>query len=588
MDTNKKKFSNPFKGREGAFNPRKANAMNEPMDEAGFMAMLKDIQRMEREFGPEEFERLLSESLDELSDEAKMSGSDLDFDGIPDDEWDMDFDEPITKEEWQHTHPANITCGSDKYYADLATLLTDIVASFNLPPSTPEGFCREVGKVLAAYLEDVVSGTKVFSAMRRVCYDRYGYYLPFYDCLHDNYMPDHINEEDIRFLIWMTICRLGKKQNSTYSPLAPGWELIANRLFDHLNEQFPKAPEATRIAGWLKTSFRSGDYLNIREIAIWLVMHNPMTCFSGLYEELLTQTTNFDYSINPNIDPSTILYSITVSEAWQRSMSPMGCPSRTLVAAIATEFGNSGLAAEIEAIEVLPLQIFKVSREAKSRHIIFEDAANREYVVERNSFAKGFRPDEIGYAKCNLVCYKGQYLLNGLLSGDVDLKEEWEEATAPITPEQQRNEASGWIESLEGRQVVCITKIKPFLAQLGFPPNTGSEYPGAKNFVALISRELGLTFLPDAGYAFDLPGNRAYRKRRAAKESFMHFIFHNAIPYDVARYIQEHNLLPEAKIGASQGEEVGRRIIQDYIAFWIGFYSNLPAYGRTMAYSEPD
>ena len=68
----------------------------------------------------------------------------------------------------------------------------------------------------------------------------------------------------------------------------------------------------------------------------------------------------------------------------------------------------------------------------------------------------------------------------------------------------------------------------------------------------------------------------------------MHFIFHNAIPYDVARYIQEHNLLPEAKIGASQGEEVGRRIIQDYIAFWIGFYSNLPAYGRTMAYSEPD
>ena len=57
MDTNKKKFSNPFKGREGAFNPRKANAMNESMDEAGFMAMLKDIQRMEREVGPEEFER---------------------------------------------------------------------------------------------------------------------------------------------------------------------------------------------------------------------------------------------------------------------------------------------------------------------------------------------------------------------------------------------------------------------------------------------------------------------------------------------------------------------------------------------------
>ena len=49
---------------------------------------------------------------------------------------------------------------------------------------------------------------------------------------------------------------------------------------------------------------------------------------------------------------------------------------------------------------------------------------------------------------------------------------------------------------------------------------------------------------------------------------------------DVAVYIQEHNLLPEACIGASQGKETGRKIVQDYIAFWIGFYRRLPAYGN--------
>lgn len=112
--------------------------------------------------------------------------------------------------------------------------------------------------------------------------------------------------------------------------------------------------------------------------------------------------------------------------------------------------------------------------------------------------------------------------------------------------------------------------------------------PGAKKYVIFLSEEMGVAVAPDFGYAFAIPDNRFFRKCRAAKDSFGQMIMHNAIPHDVAMYIQEQHLLPEACIFASQGKDVGLNIVQDYIAFWIGFYCELPAYGTAPQFRNPN
>lgn len=592
----KKKLSNPFEGKDNLFNPRTNNAGDSTTDDDNIMAMIEDLRQMEKELGPGRFKKLFNSALKEtLKDpEFKEMVEDpaLDLDSEPgypyeddddgNDAYWRDEDKPLTKEDWTATHPANLTCGSDRYYADLANALTDALDMMPLSPETPDEFTRELGRVLAAYLEDIVSGTKVFASMRRVCQERYGYPLPFYDCSHDDYMPDHINEEDIKFLIWKTICLEGKYLDKTYSPLAPGWEMLAGKMFDELNDRFEKAQEATRVADWLSKSFRNGDYMDIREIATWLVLENPLTYFPDYKEDLLAELDDYILE-NPDINPGQIFYGCIARESWQRSMSAMGCPSRTLVAAMAEEFGYHERAVEIEAIEVLPQQIYKVTQERKSRKIIFEDSAHRGYTVERDSFARGFRPDEVGYAICNLVCYQGKYLLNGLLSGEPELKDKWESEIPLLTVEQQRSLSAEWLKKLDGQQVVCVTNIKKILDKLGIPASPSDATPDAKNIVVLISRDLGLALIPDAGYAFNLPGNRFFRKRQAAKESFAELIFHNQTPHEVAMYIQQHKLLSEAQIGASQGKETGRNIVQDYMAFWIGFYRRLPFYGNAIS-----
>ena len=125
-----------------------------------------------------------------------------------------------------------------------------------------------------------------------------------------------------------------------------------------------------------------------------------------------------------------------------------------------------------------------------------------------------------------------------------------------------------------------MTRIKELFTQLGFTKGSILNEPRVKNIIVLISRELGVTVVPDKGYAFDIPDNRFYRPRRAAKESFSDIVFNNSLPHDIAVYIEKNHLLPQACIGASQGKEVGQRIVQDYLAFWIGFYRRLPAYGN--------
>lgn len=573
-----RKRKNPF---AGMANPRGDNAKSP--ENMSMWELTEELRRMEKALGKEQFNRLMEKAVEEY--EFSREKDELDHEGD-------DLLDPVTTYEWNQTHPANLVCASDKYYADLATDFYELIYYSKIPVRDPDPLARELGRVLAAYLEDIVSGTKVFSAMRRVCMQKYGYRLPFYDCDHEDYMPDHINEEDIRFLIWKTACQLGKNAGITYSPLASGWALLAEKAFDELNSRYEEAPEATRVTDWLRRSFRKEDYIDKREIASWLVFRNPLSYIPGFLDSVEQGVQ--EATMKEDLDLQTIAqlsYAYMAKESWQRSMSAMGCPSKTLVSALASEFGYDSIAKDIEEIEVLPKQIYALSQNRKSRQLFFETSGHEILQVERDSLAKGFKPDMIGYAECNLLKFKGKYLLNGMLHGDPGLKEEWEKQHPFLTFEQQQEYARDWIERLDGKQAVCVTNLKTLFRKLNLPSKTTKDFPDAKDYVVLLSKELGVSILPDVGYAFDIPGNRFFRKREAAKQSFNDLIFNNGMPYDVAMYIQDNHLLPEACIGASQGKETGRRIVQDYIAFWIGFYCELPAYGDTPRleyYGKPD
>ena len=50
------------------------------------------------------------------------------------------------------------------------------------------------------------------------------------------------------------------------------------------------APEAGRVADWLRRSFRKQDYIDIREIAAWLVFRNPL-CYMPEFLDSIDEET---------------------------------------------------------------------------------------------------------------------------------------------------------------------------------------------------------------------------------------------------------------------------------------------------------
>ena len=89
-------------------------------------------------------------------------------------------------------------------------------------------------------------------------------------------------------------------------------------------------------------------------------------------------------------------------------------------------------------------------------------------------------------------------MLNGMFSGNPDLKPQWEKQPVFLSYEQQRRQAQEWIEIMDGRQVECVSSVKKILQKLGLQElsdNINIYDKHSKIFIVLLSKELGISNL---------------------------------------------------------------------------------------------
>lgn len=111
--------------------------------------------------------------------------------------------------EWAETHPKNLTCASDKYYANLVNRLCEATVLYDIPSHLAIQATFDFACAAATYLEDLVSETHVWDSIRSLYCKTYGPWLPFYDCEHEDYLLDNVNIEDLKYLAWQTYNRWG-------------------------------------------------------------------------------------------------------------------------------------------------------------------------------------------------------------------------------------------------------------------------------------------------------------------------------------------------------------------------------------------
>lgn len=484
---------------------------------------------------------------------------------------------PITTSEWTGTHPTGIVCGSDKFYAGLAT---EIAKSFFelIPDGTlPEGLYRVIGMASAAYLEDLKSDTNVWNSIRNLYRNRYGAQVPFFET-DDEYYEDDINIEDLKVIIWQAFNRCGGYEERTFSPHSEAVEKMADIVFDILVDKFDAAPPATRVRDLLRKTFRSGEYIQVRTLAHWLSTQHPLTSspFAKEHIDAEIEEAEVEYASMGKLDSEQVAYIVNERYSWLDYIGLTGDPSNVLLGELARQCGFETVADKLLTVKEEPAGVYTVSRQ-DSRFLYITDDFGNEFKVIKQSFVSGIDFEFIKSGIFKIVRFGDIYYQSGLCSLSEDLPKKTSEIESMKMPPELLENVNKAVELHDGRRVFYLKKMKDIGKLLGskfVPYPHGEPEFQPKNILLMLSGTDGPIIRTDCCDIFDDKENSFRKKRETPElgENAWAFIVNSDLPDDVIEYIVSHKLLPSAFMHTSQGQEFGKKVVQENMDFLFRFY----------------
>lgn len=489
----------------------------------------------------------------------------------------------ITTKDWSATHPLSLTCGGDKYYANLANELYKKIGEYPIDLGKfPIEELYGWSKTLAAYLEDFVSDTHIWDSFRNMYKAKYGKWLPFYDTDHDDYFTDDINIEDVKFLLWQCIARNGQRRDIFNSPYSPAIDTLAQGVFPTLVDAVEKAPRAMRVLDYLRKSFAKGDIHELREISHWLVVRNPIF-YDMYFGDFIEGEVDEAMSLYPEFDKDFVRYATVMPYSWQDYFGPMGCKSSAYMAEIARCMGYAEIAGRYADVDSRYTQRYNV-KEVSSDFIVAVDGYGNEYNVEKSSFEKGVPLAGMKAFGAALMGVSGNWMINGIAMLDPDkpfskemlregvTKDMLEKSPHTVAENRRIIQENGGCRVFGFKTVKDVSK---FLGDSAFLPLESEGDKKVKSVVLLLSDTGSRYLVPDGMSIFKLKGNRHYSKKACERDGLIVPMSYT-IDEDVAHYIKENNLMPDMAFYTSQGGDLGHKTMQENMEFIFGFLRDNP------------
>ncbi|MDE7343885.1 MAG: DUF3843 family protein [Muribaculaceae bacterium] len=182
----------------------------------------------------------------------------------------------ISKEQFLLRQPAYPqTTLTDPYYYRVANRLASIIANEGLLRGWPEQLQVRVALGLTGYLQDILTDAGLWRSFTAECRVLYGSWLPYY-AIDDDYIPHELNELDVRFLIWYTLCMNSDDRRLT-DPADQEIAAAARRLHAELDNIYedPDAPmpEDYHISKGLELN-NPAEADEVFHFGNWLFMHS--------------------------------------------------------------------------------------------------------------------------------------------------------------------------------------------------------------------------------------------------------------------------------------------------------------------------
>lgn len=450
---------------------------------------------------------------------------------------------------------------------------------------------REIARLCAGYIEDLVSGFGVWDAFRSYCRKNYNQILPFFSESdeEDGCVSGEVNLIDIKFLVWMGLHTGRKRQHSVYSPYTELIDIVAKSLYDLLPEIWETAPandfRAHLIGKWVKND----DFFSFRELADWLVFSCYLTRVEGLEDKI--------NAAKHGKDSEAWTHSDRVRAVLTNKLAPFGCHANGIVAEMAANTGNYALASRCQTVNSFGVAFYEVVGITESTidlKCIARIDGDSPFVdeiksVDKDSFSslKELHPGTRVMAQ--LAQYGESVVLNGVMmvlgdeSDESDTKIKaiaQDRGTPQITVEQLTLTKDHWAKIFaknDGSQIFFPKSMRAFMEMQneGLDAADFSSLDDSANGMTAYVFENGLTAFGNCPESFKSERNPYYDEAKASRPGMISvLIYECGLPSECLLEAAEEGMLSDLCINSSLGKEVGKAVVQDYLPFWINFLSS--------------
>lgn len=489
----------------------------------------------------------------------------------------------IYPKDWLSFHPYKQTDEVDLYYTKLANRLYECLVFF-----TVDGFedidIQRIAIHLAAWFEDVISQTGIWQAFTAKCKEMHGAYLPFYPIDEEEYYPDEINLEDVRFLLWHNLQSLrGKK--SIVNPENPGIEGAALRVYDLLSDEYETAPENERLQDFLwrsnvdEPTFR--QYLKVLGWFHYSCYFNidNLTQYFDESDSILEEQTGLSEE-----EQEMVLNGVYKTLMFRGRRNLLSLTSPEWLGLVEKQHPGmknwSGVRHRKESCCLLEDEdgdfLYLKDLTTDERLMVDKDS-----LLQRNS--RDRKPGETTLI-CELVNYGGIWFQYGLMLvnslDDPHVVDYVDGLKASRADEKEKADYRSFRKASGGKDFVfCGTHkdVKEFLLSkmeytipesFVFPDWSGKR----KGLMLTANPEKGIQIIEKYVECIKSPDNPFYDRQKAEKDGFLFFVDSGAVPYSVTCRLQDQGLLPDAQLKSLKGPEYAKEFLHKNGRFLTDYF----------------
>ncbi|WP_288911520.1 DUF3843 family protein [uncultured Bacteroides sp.] len=487
--------------------------------------------------------------------------------------------------DWLKLHPYKQVDSVDQYYTKIANQIY-LILKKTLQDKNTE-FMGDLSLRIAAWFEDVISRTGIWETFTEQCERLYGSRLPFYP-LGDDYYPDEVNVEDIRFLLWHFYQR--QITGEALNPENPGIAEAADKIFALLSKEYERAPENERMKAYF-SDYEPVDCLYYDYLLRVIWFHYRCYLNWGNLEELFQYTDDLEFAYEDKSDEKIDEW--RSDRIFDVSYGKLAMTSRNSLLSLTTPewlyliWKRNGVDMRLlEEAKVFDTNYYRVVEKPEGGLIV--ERLCGEYcllAVTRMSLPdymrnKTFAVGEV--LKCDLVKF-GEccWLYGDIQCGELqDFIPEMEVLREKLSGEAKRAEFLDFLHATDYKPFIfCKDKdeVRSFLTEkMKMQMKDGIEdktkYIGTGGAVLMASPQSGLVVLDEFVECICLPDNPYYDQKEAEEHGFMFFVEPDLLPYELSCLLQDCGALSEACLGSSIGIEHAKAFLHANAQFVTDYF----------------